>query len=71
MTRQDAIEIERRRVNGLPVSEQELWAAQRVLNRDAAHRTPKYRPPPLSRQAQERCDAILCFNLGRALGGKA
>lgn len=71
MTRQDAIDVERRHINGLPVSEAEREAAQRVLNRDAAHRTPKFRPPPLARQVQERADAVLCFNLGRALGRTA
>lgn len=67
MTRQQAIEIERRRVNGLPVTTDELDAAERVLNRDAAHRTPKFRLPLLSREVQSRADAVLCFNLGRAI----
>ena len=68
MTRAEAFEIQRKRVNGMPVTKREIAVSEQVLNRNSSGKTPKYRLPALAHCVRERVNSILCFNLGRAIG---
>lgn len=66
MTRAEAIEVRAAHLQGRPVLALELQEACRVLSKKVERR--KLRLPELSRPEKERINAVLLFNLGRALG---
>ncbi|HET8744297.1 MAG TPA: hypothetical protein VFM98_01740 [Ramlibacter sp.] len=66
MTRAEAIAIRSAHVQGKPVLALELREAVRVLSKHREER--KLRLPDLSRPDRERMNAVLLYNLGRALG---
>ena len=70
MTREEAVAIRQRQVNGHPVLALELQEAILVLQRIGKSRCGprKFRLPDLPRPVKEACNAALCFNLGLAIG---
>lgn len=65
MTRAEATEIRSAHLNGKEVLALELQEACRILSRE---RRPKVKLPLLTAVQRERVNAVLLFNLGRALG---
>lgn len=66
MTRKEAAEIRAAHLQGKPVLALELQEACRVLSKKAEPK--KLRLPDLSRPDKERVNAVLLYNLGRAMG---
>lgn len=66
MTRAEAIAIRSAHVEGKPVLALELQEAVRILSKKRELR--KMRLPALSRPERERVNAVLLYNLGRAIG---
>ena len=65
MTREEALAIRTAQLMGRPVLALELQEACRVLGKV---RDRKMRLPELPRPERERVNAVLLYNLGRALG---
>lgn len=66
MTRAEATAIRTAHLHGKPVLALELQEACRVLSSRRERR--RFRLPDLSRPDKEHANAVLLYNLGRALG---
>lgn len=66
MTRAEASEIKSEHLQGKPVLALELQEAVRILSRRPEPK--KLHLPDLPRPVRERANAVLLYNLGRALG---
>lgn len=66
MTRGTALDILRRTNGGCAVGLELYEQAREVVCR--GYDRPVRRVPPLTQAERERANAVLCFNLGRAIG---
>jgi hypothetical protein len=73
MTRDQAIAVRTRALNGEQVSAPLLARATELLSRPVTPRSNnrKFCLPTLPAKEKEYANAILAFNLGRAIGGRA
>jgi hypothetical protein len=68
MTKSEAIAIRTAQLNGEPVRAGDLQDAIFTLSK---RRNRRFVLPKLAADVRERANAVLCFNLGRAIGGAA
>lgn len=68
MTRAQAIAIRTAHLNGGPVLALELQEACRVLGRERCTRKSAFKLPIMTAVQREKMNAVLLYNLGRALG---